>query len=101
MNRELEATLAHVLRMPEPWQKQAARAMLPIIYKWETRISLPQLSDEDFERQWRAMHEPTLPRRILHIFWRGQKVQDTLSMVPRAVENLAAAVAGALRHSRA
>ena len=37
MNEDLEATLARVLRMPEDWQRQAAKAMLPTVYKWETR----------------------------------------------------------------
>ena len=64
MNKDLEATLAHVLRMPEEWQRQAAKAMLPMLYKWETRRAMPQLSDEEFDCQWRALHEPTLVGRL-------------------------------------
>ena len=64
MNEDLEATLAHVLRMPEDWQRQAAKAMLPTLYKWETRRAMPQLSDEEFDRQWRVVHEPGLVWRV-------------------------------------
>jgi hypothetical protein len=66
MNKELEATLVHVLRMPDHWQKQAAKALLPTVYKWQTRISLPHLSDEEFDQQWRATHRPGLLQRMVH-----------------------------------
>jgi hypothetical protein len=64
MNEDLEATLAHVSRMPQDWQRRAAKAMLPTLYKWETRRAMPQLSDEEFDRQWRAVHEPGLMWRL-------------------------------------
>ena len=64
MNKDLEATLVHVLRMPEDWQRKAAKAMLPTLYKWETRTAMPQLSDEEFDRQWRAVHETRVMWRL-------------------------------------
>lgn len=96
MNKELEETLIHVLRMPDHWQKQIAKAMLPAIYKWQTRISLPHLSDEEFDRQWRAAHQPGLLRRMAHAV-NGSRGQSRLAGYARTAEDWRAAVARGFR----
>ena len=96
MNKELEATLEHVLRMPDHWQKQVARAMLPTIYKWETRISLPHLSDEEFEQKSRAAHRPRLLQRMVRAVNRSTKRTRLPGFVLTA-KNWAAAATSSLK----
>jgi hypothetical protein len=96
MNKELEATLVHVLRMPDHWQKQAAKAMLPTVYKWQTRISLPHLTDEEFDQQWRAAHRPGLLQRIAHVV-SGSKAESSRPAFVQTGKNWSAAVARGFR----
>ena len=91
MNKELEATLVHVLHMPDHWQKQAAKAMLPTVYKWQTRISLPHLSDEEFDQQWRAAHRPGLLQRMVRVV-NSSKKQPRLPGFMLTAKNWTAAV---------
>jgi hypothetical protein len=96
MNKELEATLVHVLRMPDHWQKQAAKAMLPTVYKWQTRISLPHLSDEEFDQQWRAAHRPGLLQRMVRAISSSKK-QPRLPGFALTAKNWTAAVTRGFR----
>lgn len=96
MNKELEATLIHVLRMPEDWQKKAARAMLPTLYKWETRNSMPQLSDAEFDRQWRAVHDAKATWRTMRAFDRIKLLVQPMVVKTRQARRRAVAVAQTL-----
>ena len=96
MNKELEATLVHVLHMPDHWQKQAAKAMLPTVYKWQTRISLPHLSDEEFDQQWRAAHRPGLLQRMVRVV-NSSKKQPRLPGFMLTAKNWTAAVTRGFR----